>query len=154
MAVRRGFRHDLARNGALGAGSVIDHYRLAQNFGERLRDKAGDGVRGPSGGKRHDGANRPPHGTTVRRGIPPSTIVGTPGSRGLLTGSKVASARSFPSLTRGVTMAPLPNIMCTRASSRSGIASGSPLYGTCTISSLPRDINCAVARTPMILPDA
>src|SRR6266581_4748799 len=57
MAVRRGFRHDLARNGALGAGSVIDHYRLAQNFGERLRDKAGDGVRGPSGGKRHDDAN-------------------------------------------------------------------------------------------------
>src|SRR5713226_5694188 len=57
MAVRRGFRHDLARNGALGAGSVIHHYRLAESLGERLRDKAGDGVRGPSGGKRHDNAN-------------------------------------------------------------------------------------------------
>src|SRR6266852_7297502 len=54
MAVRRGFRHHLARNGALGAGSVIHHYRLAESLGERLRDDAGDGVRGPSGGKPHD----------------------------------------------------------------------------------------------------
>src|SRR6266571_4048253 len=57
MAVRRGFRHDFARNGALGAGSVIRHYRLAESLGERLRDDAGDGVRSPSGGKRHDDAN-------------------------------------------------------------------------------------------------
>src|SRR5712692_10196572 len=57
MAVRRRFRHHLARNGALRAGPVIHHYRLAESLGERLRDEAGDGVRGPSGGKRHDNAN-------------------------------------------------------------------------------------------------
>src|SRR5712692_12128012 len=57
MAVRRGFRHHLARNGSFGAGSVIHHHRLAESLGERLRDDAGPGVRGPSGGKRHDDAD-------------------------------------------------------------------------------------------------
>src|SRR2546427_8079927 len=57
MAVRRRFRHHFARNGALGAGPVIHHYRLAESLGERRRDDAGDGVRGPSSGKRNDNAN-------------------------------------------------------------------------------------------------
>src|SRR5713101_4658470 len=57
VAVRCGFRHHLAPNGGLGAGSVFHQYRLAESLGERLRDDADHGVRGPSGGKRHDDAN-------------------------------------------------------------------------------------------------
>src|SRR6266705_3315946 len=57
VAVGCRFRHHLAPNGGLGAGSVFHHHRLAQSLGERLGDDAGLGVRGPSGGKRHDDAN-------------------------------------------------------------------------------------------------
>src|SRR6266704_2234633 len=57
VAVRCGFRHHLAPNGGLGAGSVFHQYRLAESLGERLRNDADHGVRGPSGGKRHDDAN-------------------------------------------------------------------------------------------------
>ena len=54
MAVRLALRHELGGDGAIGAGLVLDHRRLAEQLLEFRTDGAPDDVGGAAGDERDD----------------------------------------------------------------------------------------------------
>jgi hypothetical protein len=58
VAVGRGLAYFHRGDGAVGAGLVLHHHRLAENLAERLRDDAHDDVGRRSGAERHHDADR------------------------------------------------------------------------------------------------
>src|SRR5262245_908436 len=100
------------------------------------------------------GPKRPAHDVIENCGMPASAIVGTSGSRLLLLGSVVTTARSLPSRICGIDVPEEQNINCTRPATRSVTAWGSPLYGTCTRLILACDAKNALDTIPVVLPVA
>ncbi|MNN31100.1 hypothetical protein D3C81_1447730 [compost metagenome] len=58
IAVRGRLRNQLRRDGAVGAGAIVDHHVLAERIAQFLGRDARDGIGAAAGGKRHDKADR------------------------------------------------------------------------------------------------
>lgn len=58
VAIGRRPRDDLGTNGAVGAGAVLDHHRLAPTVAQLLRKQPRKNIGAAPGGVRHDDAQR------------------------------------------------------------------------------------------------
>src|SRR5215468_9421536 len=89
VAVGRHFGDARGRDRGVGAGLVLDHYRLAPHLAHALAEHAGEDVGRPARGKRHDDAHRP-------IGIAPA-IRGSLGSR---VGDREHADKAYEARTR------------------------------------------------------